>query len=180
MSAEKPSNILSLAAQLGKFEGMKGELPPVQQWHPELSGDMDMVIKEDGSWLHEGDPILREKLVRLFSTILKREGDEYFLVTPIEKWRIKVEATPFQVVLAQVSGEGSKAEIQLITNVGDEFQLNKEHVLVLGESQLPEVEVRNGLKARLSRNVYYELADLAKEKNGGFYLHAGGVEHQVG
>src|SRR5690554_2678354 len=69
--------------------------PPLEKWHPELSGDMDLLITRDGQWLHKGQPFSRKAIVRLFSTILRREEDgEYYLVTPVEKWRIRVEDTP--------------------------------------------------------------------------------------
>ena len=83
-------------------------LPPVHKWNPEFCGDIDMVIKRDGTWFHEGTPIGRARLVRLFSTVLKREGDEFFLVTPVEKMRITVEDAPFVGVLmkAGISADG--------------------------------------------------------------------------
>ena len=80
--------------------------PPVHLWHPPLSGDMDMRIQRDGQWINEGRPILREPLVKLFASILRREGDEYFLVTPVEKWRISVEDAPFNAVALEVVEEG--------------------------------------------------------------------------
>lgn len=181
--SDSKQDIMSLAAQLGKYEGIQSKLPPVADWDPELSGDMDMIIRADGSWIHEGDIIQRDALVRIFSTILKKEGDDYFLVTPVEKWRIQVEEEPFNVVLIHVKGEGESLEIKCITNVGDEFSLGSEHRLMLNESGMPYVEVRSGLVARLNRNVYYELAELAEladEVDGGFYVWSGGLRQQIG
>ncbi len=93
-----PDKIINQIAE--PEQAFKGRVPPgFDQWNPPLSGDMDLVIKSNGVWLHEGDPIRREPLVRLFSTILRRENDgSYYLVTPVEKWRIKVEKAPFLVV----------------------------------------------------------------------------------
>ncbi len=178
------NDVLSLAAQLGKYEGKPSQLPPIQEWHPKLSGDMDMVIKADGRWEHEGDEIKREKLVRLFSTILRREGDEFFLVTPVEKWRIKVEGAPFQAVLADIDEsydvEGGR-NIRLLTNAGDEVTLGSDHILELDDSSgLPLIEIRGGLKAQLGRNVYYQLAELAEERAEGFFLKSGGQLHRIG
>ena len=178
---ESKQDIMSLASQLGKYDGMPSRLPPVDQWNPDLSGDMDMVITSGGAWIHEGDPIRRDKLVRLFSTILKREGDEYFLVTPVEKWRIKVESTPFQIVLAQIIDQGgANQSIRLITNTGDEFELEADHALFLNEDGLPEVEVRSQLNASLNRNVYYQLAEIANEEEGGFFFFSNGAKQQIG
>ncbi len=177
----KTQDVMSLAAQLGKFEGMKAKIPPVTDWKPELSGDMDMVIKKDGSWIHEGDIIKREKLVRTFSTILKKEGDDFYLVTPVEKWRIQVEDMPFLVVLANIEKSGEGLAITLITNVGDEITLDNAHMLQLSDNSLPYVEIRNGLNARLNRNVYYQLAEHAHEGEGGAYLlRSGGINHRLG
>jgi len=180
MASDNKQDIMSLAAQLGRFDGMPSALPPVEQWNPPLSGDMDMVIKADGRWVHEGDEIKRAKLVRLFSTILKKEGAEFFLVTPVEKWRIQVEAAPFILVLTQL--EHSSEERQLIrgvTNVGDEVVLNASHSLQLVDG-LPQVEVRHGLMAQLGRNVYYELAELSEVRDGHFAVLSEGVWHPLG
>ncbi|MEY8249013.1 MAG: DUF1285 domain-containing protein [Bermanella sp.] len=178
---EESHDIMTLAAQLGRFEDMKTQLPPVNDWHPELSGDMDMLIKKDGTWLHEGDAIKREKLVRTFSTILKKEGEDYYLLTPVEKWRIQVEDLPFLVVLANIRGTGADQAITLMTNVGDEITLGNAHCLQLGKNSQPYVEIRHGLNARLNRNVYYQLAELAQEsQNGQFVFHSGGACHQIG
>lgn len=165
-------DLSKLSDQLGKFQGMKQDLPPVQDWNPELSGDMDMIIKADGRWVHEGDEITREKLVRIFSTILKREGNEYFLVTPVEKWRIQVEDSAFQVVLAQYEN----GSLKMITNVGDEIVLGAVNTMALGDDELPQVNVRNGLMAKLNRNVYYQLAEQAMERGGDFYIQSNGEE----
>ncbi len=174
----KKNDILSLAAQLGKFEGMSTQLPPVQDWNPELSGVMDMTIRSNGTWWHEGTEIHREKLVRLFSTILKREGDRYFLVTPIEKWEIEVEDVPFLAILSEVAdSENGTRVISIITSVGDEVALNEQHPLILDGGDAPLVEIRNGLHARLNRNLYYEFASLAEERDGQYILESGGIKH---
>ena len=91
-------NIESFTGQFGVAESENKY--PVQLWNPPLSGDMNLVIKKDGSWWHEGGKFTRESLVLLFSSILKREGDEYYLVSPVEKWRIQVEDTPLQIISA--------------------------------------------------------------------------------
>jgi len=175
------TKLSGLAEQLGKYDGMPSSLPPVDQWNPELSGEIDIVIKADGTWFHEGDEIKRAKLVRLFSTILKREGDDYYLVTPVEKWKISVEDLPFVAVLMEQTENG----LFMATNVGDEVQIGEDHPILLDEQSsaepnIPYVPVRAGLNARINRNVFYDLADQAHEKDGAFYVKIGGSEYCIG
>lgn len=179
--AERPLVDLSnLSTQLGKFLGMPSELPPVDQWQPKLSGDIDMVIKADGTWLHEGGEIKRSKLVRLFSTILRREENEYFLVTPVEKWRLQVEDQPFTVVLIEAKNHTDKTVIRMITNTGDEFPLDSHHVLKQDQHEAPKVHVRANMYARLNRNAFYTLAGMATEREGQFYVTSNGIEFNIG
>lgn len=155
-----------LLKQLGHDDGApKRGLPPIEKWNPPLSGDIDIVIKANGSWWHEGTPFVREKLVQLFSSILKREGDSFFLVTPVEKWRIQVEDAPFVVRLISAEGQGREQKINLVTNTGEGFVLGDSHRLEMHldskGDEVPYVEVRAGLYAKFSRNAYYQLAELA-------------------
>ncbi|MAZ89325.1 MAG: hypothetical protein CL693_16970 [Cellvibrionaceae bacterium] len=141
----------------------ENNLPPVDSWSPELSGDIDIRIDREGRWFHEGDPIERRTLVTLFSSILKREGDDHFLVTPVEKWRIKVDVAPFLITALRVEGEPPSQALIFETNVGNEVLLSAANPLRMvmsgaGES-LPIVMVRNGLEALLSRSVFYEMAN---------------------
>ncbi len=175
------ANVLSLAAQLGKFDGSINSLPPIEKWTPELSGRMDMEIKKDGGWWHEGELIKRDKLTRLFSSILKKEGCDYFLVTPVEKWQIEVDDMPFMVQLAEITEKSKQSNITLMTNVGDIVELNSINTFQLDDVGLPFIEVRSGLMARLHRNVYYQLAELATEnEQGRFIISSGGVNHVLG
>jgi hypothetical protein len=143
-----------------------GTLPPVDSWHPAHCGDIDIRIARDGRWFHEGKPIQRRELVRLFSTLLRKDPEGFVLVTPAEKMRIIVEDAPFQAVLLEVAGEGSAQTLTFTTNVGDVTMAGADHPLrVLTDPQSgepsPYVHVRAGLEARLSRAVFYQLADLA-------------------
>ncbi len=145
---------------------------PVHLWDPPFCGDIDLCIKRDGSWVHEGRPIRRMAMVRLFASILKREGEEFFLVTPVEKVRIQVEDCPFLVVTMAVRNEGAANAPQVIeftTNVGDSLTLDSTHPLRLGTEEAapeaephPTVRVRNGLDALLRRSVFYQLVELAQ------------------
>ena len=171
-------SLSDIEKQLG-LEGPVGH-PPVEKWNPPLSGDMDMVIRKDGTWVHEGDPIKREKLVRLFASILKKEGDDYFLVTPVEKWRIQVEDRPLLVQLIDKHGD----QLQLVTNGGDSLIVGDDHPLKASELDgvmVPEVRVRNNLWARFSRNAYYQISELATEQSdGSFAIQSGGRAFVVG
>lgn len=146
----------------------ENKLPPVESWHPPLSGDMPLLIRRDGQWLHEGAVIEREALVRLFACILKREGDEYFLVTPVEKWRIQVEDVPFQVTSLEVLAQGTPEQaLVFTTNTGDKIVASADSPLrVISDSDSgepsPYLRIRRNLEGKLTRAVFYQLAALAK------------------
>jgi uncharacterized protein len=137
-------------------------LPPVETWNPTHCGEIDIRIARDGTWFHEGTPIGRRELVRLFSTILRKDPDGYVLVTPGEKMRIRVEDAPFLAVLLR-EDEG---RLIFTTNVGDETVAGPDNPIRVethpdtGEPA-PYVHVRRGLEARISRTVFYQLADMA-------------------
>ncbi|MEO1040730.1 MAG: DUF1285 domain-containing protein [Pseudomonadota bacterium] len=145
-----------------------GDQPlPVDQWHPTHCGAMDLVIKDDGSWWHEGTPMTRPQLVRLFSRILRRDDDAYVLVTPAEKVTITVDDVPFIAVDFDRHDEG----LVFVTNVGDRVLLSKEHPIALRRSKAlghdaPYLHVRGGLEARLSRAAYYRLIDETGAEDG--------------
>lgn len=134
---------------------------PVHLWNPDFCGDLDMRIARDGTWYYLGSPIGRLPLVRLFSTILKREGDDYFLVTPVEKVGITVEDVPF----IAVDFEHKDGMITFETNVGDHVVLSKAHPLRLEHSEngtpAPYINVRANLEARIDRKSFYRLVDMA-------------------
>lgn len=137
--------------------------PPVDQWDPPHCGHSGMRIERDGVWLHEGRPIRREAMVRLFSTVLRREPDgSHVLVTPVEKLTIDVEGTAFRAVEMENTGEGKERRIAFRLDSGDVVILGPDHSLCPAQGGLgPRLEVRFGLEAELSRPVYYELAELA-------------------
>jgi hypothetical protein len=142
-------------------------LPPVHLWNPPHCGAIDIVIRRDGTWRHEGRPIGREALVRLFSTVLRKDPDGYHLVTPAEKLRITVEDAPFVAVAVDRVGDA----LRFTTNVGDVVDADADHPLRVevdpqtGEPR-PYVRVRAGLDALISRPVFYELAAMAEERDG--------------
>jgi uncharacterized protein len=140
-------------------------LPPVDQWNPELCGHSGMRIAGDGTWYHDGAPIRRPEMVRLFSTVLRREPDgRHVLVTPAEKLDIDVDRTAFRAVAMTSEGKGREQRIALQLDSGDVVILGPGHPLRIvetAEGPSPQVAVRHGLEAELSRPVYYELAELA-------------------
>ncbi|WDD96838.1 DUF1285 domain-containing protein [Thalassomonas actiniarum] len=157
MSLEKISSQL-------KHSGTEQKLPPVELWDPPYCGEMNLVIKKDGSWYHNGTVFKRQKLVKLFASVLKKERDDYFLVTPVEKIKITVEDVPF--ILSQWSWgqEGEYGDMHLATNLGDEFIFGENHPLHIADNGCLYVTVRRNLLAKVHRNVFYQWADLAKER----------------
>jgi hypothetical protein len=135
-------------------------LPPVDKWDPERCGHSHMRIARDGTWYHEGAPIRRQAMVRLFSTVLRREPDgRHMLVTPLEKLEIDVDGTAFQAIEMTSEGQGRDRRIAFRLDSGDAVILGAEHPLLLTDT--PRILVRHGLEAELSRPVYYELAEIA-------------------
>lgn len=140
-------------------------LPPVHLWNPAHCGEIDIVIKKDGLWFHEGSPIGREALVRLFSTVLRKDPDGFHLVTPVEKMKITVEDAPFIAVrVDQVGGA-----LKFLTNVGDEVEAGPQNEIRVDMDPAtgtprPYLHVRRGLEALISRPVFYELVELARER----------------
>jgi hypothetical protein len=155
-----------VAAVAGRAKG----LPPVHLWNPAHCGEIDIVIRRDGLWMHEGTPIGREALVRLFSTVLRLDPDGYHLVTPAEKLRITVEDAPFLAVRVDREALDAGPVLRFVTNVGDAVEAGPEHPIrvdsdpVTGEPA-PYLHVRRGLEARLTRPVFYELVELAEPRD---------------
>lgn len=156
-------------------------LPPVHLWHPEHCGEIDIRIRRDGVWFHEGTPIGREALVRLFSTVLRLDPDGFHLVTPIEKMKIVVEDAPF--IATRVDRDGDVLRFQ--TNVGDEVEASAENPIRVevdagtGEPR-PYVHVRRGLEALIARPVFYELVEMAVERDGVMGVESNGAWFAVG
>lgn len=143
---------------------------PVERWNPDHCGEIDIIIKSDGSWWHEGSPITREKLVKLFASVLRKDEDgETYLVTPVEKLTIKVERAHFIAVRLDAKGEGQEQRLFFTTNLGDIVEVDEQTPLRIetdpktGEPD-PYVGVWGRLEAALSRPVFYELVELAVER----------------
>ncbi len=151
-------------------------LPPLEQWNPPFCGDLDMQIKRDGTWFYQGTPIGRPELVKLFSTILWREGDKYFLVTPVEKVGITVEDAPFVAVDFERDGDALRFE----TNLDDYATAGPDHPIRVvrdpktGEPA-PYILIRRNLEALIDRKSFYRLVDLGVHHEGWFGLWSRGT-----
>lgn len=152
---------------LAELQRLIGErrLPPVEKWDPPYCGHSGMRISRDGSWYHEGERIGRPAMIRLFSSILRREPDgSHVLVTPVEKLGIDVEGTAFRAIAMETEGSGKARRIALSLDSGDALLVGRDHPLKIvadAHGPSPRVAVRHGLEAELSRAVYYELAEIA-------------------
>jgi hypothetical protein len=160
------SNLGQLFDQLSAFER-----PPVENWRPDKTVEFDLRISANGEWIHEGGIIPRKRLVKLFSTLLVLRDGQFYLVTPHVKYRIQVDEAPFMAVELRIEGCGQSQEIYFRTNMDEVVMANADHPLSVtfdpqtGQPQ-PLVEVRDGLCAKLTRSVYYELAQLSAKFQG--------------
>ncbi|MEB8387064.1 DUF1285 domain-containing protein [Rhodobacteraceae bacterium KMM 6894] len=167
---------IAASARAAKGKG----LPPVHLWNPPFCGDLDMRIARDGTWFYLGTPIGRPELVRLFSTIMRRDGDDYFLVTPVEKVGITVEDAPFVAVDFSVSGTDQAQVLAFETNVGDTLRAGPDNPIRVvrdpetGEPS-PYVLVRANLEALIDRKSFYRLVDIGTHHDGWFGLWSGGT-----
>ena len=141
-------------------------LPPVERWKPERTGEIDILIRKDGVWEHEGRELQRKSIAKVFSTILIQDGEDYYLTTPVEKLRIRVEDTPFVIVDMESSGAGHSQRLLFKTNMGDVVPLDQDHPLTVTKTHTdirPIVRVRASLDARILNSVYARLADLVED-----------------
>ena len=154
-------------------------LPPVHLWNPPFSGDLDITIARDGTWFHEGSAIKRPQMVKLFSSILKRENGKYMLVTPVEKVGITVEDAPFVATDVNLTGTGQDQVLEFTTHVGDTAIAGADHPIRVerdpetGEPS-PYVLIRAELEALIDRKTFYRLVDLGEEHDGWFGFWSSG------
>lgn len=164
----------------------KRKLPPVETWNPEHCADIGMEIRADGSWWHEGTKFSREKLVRLFSTILRKDADgSTYLVTPYEKVIVHVEDAPFLAVRVDAAEANGERVIVVTTNLGDFVEIGSDNPLRVetdpetGEPS-PYVLVRGRLEAKLTRPAFYELVEMAEEVGGELVLRSHAEHFSLG
>lgn len=179
---ESPDSKTGLAAVAAAAKQGPGRgLPPVHLWHPSHCGEIDIVIRRDGVWMHEGSPIGRAELVRLFSTVLRKDHDGYVLVTPGEKLSIRVEDLPFRAVALERRGKA----LVFTTDVGDETEAGPAHPIRVetdpetGEPS-PSIHVRADLWARIARPVFYELVEMASVEEERLTIRSGGAAFALG
>src|SRR5580658_7157031 len=160
-----------LEAITGALAGSKGP-PPVERWNPPFCGDLDMRIAADGTWFYLKTPIGRPALVKLFASVLKREGDRYFLVTPVEKCGITVEDAPFLAVELRIEESASGRTLHFRTNVDDWVACGPQHELrfepEVGTGGLkPYLHVRRDLWAKVTRALFFDLVEIGEERDVG-------------
>lgn len=167
MNDNVKSDVMNIA-KLAKEYSQKG-LPPVHLWNPDFCGDIDMRIARDGTWYYLGTPIGRRSLVKLFSSIIRKDGDDYFLVTPVEKVGIRVDDAPFVAIDFNVIGKGKSQNITFTTQVDDQVLAGKSNPIHVkkdsktGEPS-PYILIRTNLVALIDRKSFYRLVDLAVQE----------------
>jgi len=181
---DAPAASLRLEEILKHVDGQS--YPPVHLWNPEFCGDIDMQIKRDGTWFYMGTPIGRKRMVRLFSTVLRRDEDgKTYLVTPVEKIGITVDDAHFVAVTMDVVGEGEDQVISFTTNVDDTLILDKNHPMrvdIAPDTQEPSpyVVVRDRLEALIGRSIFYELVGRAVDRGGKLGVWSSGIFWVIG
>lgn len=156
-----------------------GGLPPVERWNPAFCGDSQIAIGRDGIWRHQGEPIRRPQLVRLFAALLRKDDEGFMLVTPAEKLSVKVEDVPFVAVGMEVREGHEEQMLSFTTNVGDVVTAGEDHGLRFvpdsrSGAPVPYLHVRRGLEARLARPVYYQLIECAVARGRDLGVWSGG------
>ena len=172
------ADLLTIARELS---GAEDAALPVDDWHPARCGVMDLTIRADGTWVHEGRPITRAPLVRLFSRVLRRDEEGYVLVTPAERISITVEDAPFLIV----DYDWADGAMLARTNVGDAVRVGPDHPIEVRRSEamdavLPYVRVRGRLDARFDRAAYYRLVEEAVREDGQLVVRSGGAGFVLG
>ena len=178
MAAESDISVISVA-DAAREAGRKGP-PPVHLGNPDYCGEMDLTIRADGTWVHEGRVIARPEMVQLFASVLKREGDRFFLVTPVEKLGITVEDAPFLAIDAEIGADA----ITFTTNTGDVVTAGPDNAIRVddrGGEPRPYVHVHRGLDALIDRKTFYRLVEAAEPgPDGRLILRSGGAEFVLG
>jgi uncharacterized protein len=174
MAKEGQLGLEAITGALGRAakgpKGSKSGRPPVELWNPPFCGDLDMRIAADGTWFYLKTPIGRPSLVKLFASVLKREGDNYYLVTPVEKCGIQVDDAPFLAVELNVEDGASGRVLNFRTNVDDWIACGPEHLLRFEPEEgtgglKPYLHVRRDLWAKVTRALFFDLVELGEERD---------------
>ena len=169
MAKEGQSGLEAITGALARAAGKGKGPPPAEKWNPPFCGDLDMRIAADGTWFYLKTPIGRPALVRLFASVLKREGDKYFLVTPVEKCGIVVEDAPFMAVELDVKESSAGRVLNFRTNVDDWVECGPDHALRFELEPAtgglkPYLHVRRDLWAKVTRALFFDLVELGEER----------------
>jgi uncharacterized protein len=169
MAKEGQRGLEGIAGALSGLGGPAKGLPPVERWNPPFCGDLDMRIAADGTWFYLKTPIGRPALVKLFASVLKREGDKYFLVTPVEKCGIQVDDAPFTAVELDVRESSAGRALNFRTNVDDWVACGPQHALRFEPETKtgglkPYLHVRRQLWAKVTRALFFDLVELGEER----------------
>lgn len=186
----KNKTLESFINDISIFEEANTEkLPPVHKWKPEYSGKMDLIIDSQGDWKHDGAYFKRRSIVNLFSKLLLLEGNKYFLISPTEKWEIKVSVAPFVVVSVDRVELNSVPAIKCTTLTEQVFLIGKSHPIWLdninsNDNGIPFTRVRDNLNAFFNRSSYYRLIDMALENKSKskeeISIHSLGIDYPLG
>ncbi len=169
--------LVNLEEQL-KFDNLESK-PPIHGWTPRLSGNIDILIKKDGSWWHEGEKINRKPLIKLFASILRKESDgEYYLVTPQEKWRISVELLPLVVIALETNNSPDYPCLNVKLNTEEVVPINNKYKIELEKKAqgIARVTLWNGLSALFNRSSWYDLVNLC---NSDFFVESRGEQFNL-
>ncbi len=156
-----------------------------KDWHPGHSGAIDIRIASDGTWYHEGRAFQRESLIRLFASVLRKQDDEYFLLTPAEKLSIRVDDAPFVATMLEIINEDGQQALVFTTNLGEKIVVDSEHPIRIEVNEKnreprPYIHFRDGLEALISRGAFFDLVNLAEEqeRDGKLYLIINSLGHE--
>ena len=177
------TSLSSIFSELSKLDD--DSYPPVENWNPPLCENVSMKIDRSGKWYFMNSPIGRERMVKLFSRVLRKDEDGYYLVTPVEKIKIEVEVRPFIIVDYEILGESREQKIIFKTNTEEIFEVNEKHPIkiekdISNEESIPTVLVRKNLEGFLSRNVYYSLIEHSILKEGEYGIYSSGSFYALG
>ena len=174
---------MSITKIANDLQGQRKKFPPVNEWNPELCEGQEFYINREGDWFYNNSPIKNNKLVNLFSTVLRKDSEDYYLVTPVEKVLVKVDLAPYKIVDFKINDKS----IILETNLNYDFELNDVNTTKLikeNNTSIPIVNVRNNIEGFFNRNTYYKLVDWALERNfienNFLFLPSNNLNHIIG
>ena len=175
------TSLSSIFSELSKLDD--DSYPPVENWNPPLCENVSMKIDRSGKWYFMNSPIGRERMVKLFSRVLRKDEDGYYLVTPVEKIKIEVEVRPFIIVDYEILGKSREQKIIFKTNTEEIFEVNEKHPIKIennnNKEPIPTVLVRKNLEGLLSRNVYYSLIENSTLKKGEYGIYSCGSFYKL-